>query len=423
MNMTAHALGNTVYGITMMCFDAEDTSDVSFRGVHETLLDAVIEKIKGINLAASDLPLATKTTVNSRNDVIEEEDLFNYRIYCHYIHIMQYITNPRRIPLSLLNYQLNRNQMKERQQRHSYKPDISPMQWEIEEEEKEKQEEDLKKNHKDEKTKQREEELVKVFGFVTPIRYTEREKHERAIIQYYQKSSIVITTNTSKISNLQEEIYDHLLQAIDTLSANQILPSSMTSSQSSYSPSSSYYIEEEMSNSGSTSLEDSFLANKKIVISKEVSYFDGLFPLDLVIRLEDLPSNATIIPLTSLLLAVIEVNGPSHYTKSYQQKLKRKDKYKEIIYKRLFSYINEMNNYYPIQYMHMKYNEIQYIGAKQLCNELMISLIEKVIQYYQSLYFIPSYYYYKYPSLYNLKNYLWKLQQQLNEFFNWGLKK
>lgn len=176
-------------------------------------------------------------------------------------------------------------------------------------------------------------------------------------------------------------------------------------------------------NSGSTSLEDSFLANKKIVISKEVSYFDGLFPLDLVIRLEDLPSNATIIPLTSLLLAVIEVNGPSHYTKSYQQKLKRKDKYKEIIYKRLFSYINEMNNYYPIQYLHMKYNEIQYIGARQLCNELMISLIEKVIQYYQSLYFIPSYYYYKYPSLYNVKNYLWKLQQQLNEFFNWGLKK
>ena len=152
--MSPQDVANCAYGLSLMCFDIEDPSDVSFRGTHETMLSIINRAGRGLGLSQQQMqqqslqqqPRDTKVaghfreaiagqsksavadTIEADSTVVmafdeyspnnhnkasvgtddEEEEvvvvaeLEQLRIFAHYLQTMQFVTDTRRIPQALL---------------------------------------------------------------------------------------------------------------------------------------------------------------------------------------------------------------------------------------------------------------------------------------------------------------------------------
>ena len=80
--MSPQEVANSCYGMALIAFDAENTADASFRGTHESLLNLIRKKGRGMDSCT-----------------IEFEQL---RTFAHYLHVMKYVTDLKRIPEDLL---------------------------------------------------------------------------------------------------------------------------------------------------------------------------------------------------------------------------------------------------------------------------------------------------------------------------------
>mmetsp|Transcript_18013 Transcript_18013/g.39954 ORF Transcript_18013/g.39954 Transcript_18013/m.39954 type:complete len:480 (+) Transcript_18013:3-1442(+) len=125
-SMSPQDVANCAYGLSILSFDIENPSDVAFRGVHETLLSIIKEAGRGALPLELDGDVDTELTLDSRVpykqaqgtqsqglNVQEREQL---RIFAHYLQVMQFISDTKRIPPSLLRIPSSRGPSKSPQQ-------------------------------------------------------------------------------------------------------------------------------------------------------------------------------------------------------------------------------------------------------------------------------------------------------------------
>ena len=88
--MNPQDVANCAYGLAILSFDTEEPSEASFRGAHEVMLNTIRKTdaalVEGVALAKS----------------MNEQELEQIRIFSHYLKVMKYVTDPRKIPSRFL---------------------------------------------------------------------------------------------------------------------------------------------------------------------------------------------------------------------------------------------------------------------------------------------------------------------------------
>ena len=88
--MNPQDVANCAYGLAILAFDTEEPSEASFRGAHEVMLNTIRKTdaalAEGVDLAKS----------------MNEQELEQIRIFSHYLKVMNYVTDPRKIPSRFL---------------------------------------------------------------------------------------------------------------------------------------------------------------------------------------------------------------------------------------------------------------------------------------------------------------------------------
>jgi hypothetical protein len=85
--MSPQDVANCAYGLALLAFDSQTPEDAAFRGCHEVLLNT----IRKAHRTADSIAL------------MNEQELEQIRIFSHYLNVMNYVIDVRRIPQTLLN--------------------------------------------------------------------------------------------------------------------------------------------------------------------------------------------------------------------------------------------------------------------------------------------------------------------------------
>jgi len=86
-DLSPQDIANCAYGLALLAFDSQTPEDAAFRGAHEVLLNTIKKTQR------------TKESVSLMN----EQELEQIRIFSHYLKVMNYVTDTRRIPEQLLD--------------------------------------------------------------------------------------------------------------------------------------------------------------------------------------------------------------------------------------------------------------------------------------------------------------------------------
>lgn len=129
--MSPKAVANSAYSLCLIAFDAEDVFDAAFRGAHETLLSIitkagrVLGATKQLNpgdeqfdyptdvadISVADAPINSinsTDTATAATDTDDEavplmvQEIEQLRIFAHYVKVMQFVSDTKRVPESLL---------------------------------------------------------------------------------------------------------------------------------------------------------------------------------------------------------------------------------------------------------------------------------------------------------------------------------
>jgi hypothetical protein len=85
--MSPQDVANSAYGLALLAFDSQTPQDAAFRGCHEVLLNTIRK---------------TQRTADSIA-AMNEQELEQIRIFSHYLNVMNYVIDVRRIPAQLLS--------------------------------------------------------------------------------------------------------------------------------------------------------------------------------------------------------------------------------------------------------------------------------------------------------------------------------
>lgn len=86
-DMGPQDVANSAYGLALLAFDTQTPQDAAFRGCHEVILNTIRKTQK------------TAESVALMND----QELEQIRIFSHYLKVMNYVTDLKRIPQALLS--------------------------------------------------------------------------------------------------------------------------------------------------------------------------------------------------------------------------------------------------------------------------------------------------------------------------------
>jgi hypothetical protein len=369
LDMKFQDAANCAYGLTVLAFDAEDTSDPAFRGAHEALLEAVSvasrryfsqkARIKAQTQALLDdeegqLPdeyahsahknvdghevgegaLGNADTVDSGDSVdfslqmrVESQskraalmtsfpnsdsNLFQLRTFAHYLDAMFFVPDRSRIPRELLD-------------------------------------------------------SAEVDDTVPRPKMKIMDPNNPAIFSDPEVTSMEWVNNLPFVS----EIYESLQRkdpALEHVKNSEVTMKSISQLQAKIFASLAIALQEQ--------LEDSHFQ-----LVQEVSVFDGVFPVDAAVY-----RNGDIV-------SIVEVDGPHHYR--FDGKLRRKDRLKELLYARK----------YPCCSFHrVRWDEVGDIGENVLAEELAAAIIENA------------------QTINPLSKAVKVGMRQIGEFFSWGLR-
>jgi hypothetical protein len=90
--MAPQYVANCAYGLAILAFDTKEPSDPAFRGAHEALLNTIMNNRDKILARLRDDPSCT----------LQGQEFEQLRIFSHYLGIMGYVSDPRRIPAEFL---------------------------------------------------------------------------------------------------------------------------------------------------------------------------------------------------------------------------------------------------------------------------------------------------------------------------------
>lgn len=85
-------VANCAYGLAILAFDTQEPSDAAFRGAHEVMLNTI---------RTTDAML-TKGAKGGLQKPMNEQELEQIRIFSHYLKVMNFVTDTRRIPQRFL---------------------------------------------------------------------------------------------------------------------------------------------------------------------------------------------------------------------------------------------------------------------------------------------------------------------------------
>jgi hypothetical protein len=357
-NMSPQGVANCAYGFAILAFDYSQPSDAAFRGVHETLLNIMIktqrEKLgiedgmfayrkvreeakrrrissEGVGVASLDGGQKTPEYFDEERTVVREMtsdmdiDLDNMPVY------VQDIDTDKILRLS--DKEIMGMSEKQRQQTQEYEQIRIFAQY------------------------------LKTMKFVTDLRRIPAE---------LLAGSNVRTRSNDKASRLQRRVVRGLQRGLDLHMAEQEELHNPISFREKDAAESNDMISalsdpvQTLNRLGSTpitsvklpfmdELSDKLSKNEQYTISLESSSFEGVFPVDAAIMRD------------GDVMALIEVNGPTHYRQD--GRLKRKDQLKETLYRKR----------HPDSTFHrIRYDDENKIGSDAIGEELAALILTSI---------------------------------------------
>jgi hypothetical protein len=382
-DMSPQGVANCAYGMTMMCFDFDRPAEAAFRGVHETLLSIVIRNRDGISARRDgmDAYRLVKKEAASQQKQSKQQQQRNSRSSSERVDSREAMAGKSSSSSSSLSVDgsslplSSSNQGEEVVASVDMDIDIiSNMPVYVQDIDTVKilrlTKEDEARLSNQERQQQQEFEQLRIFAhyldvmrFVSDVRRVPKELLESSALE----------RDYGKGSRLQNRVLKGLEKGFAGMTMIDGSEVSVATT-----------VDGLKGITSSTELVDALFGPNpnRFGISLEASSFEGVFPID-----------AAVVQGQRDVVALIEVNGPTHYRND--GRLKRKDELKETMY---------MKRHPDATFHRIRYNEANKLGSDYIGEEVAAAILSSVKD--QS----------------PIGKMLRRSQQGIADFFSWGLR-